>query len=144
VNTYSGATVVEEGAFTVTGSILNTSGITVGESATLELARATGSATAASLVIDNAGTLLISAGTQTVGVITGSGTTQVDAGASLTAISIVQGTLSIGSFDAAAKQASPKVIDAANISQVPEPGTLVMLLAVAMGLTFCSWFKNKR
>jgi autotransporter-associated beta strand protein len=48
-NSYSGATAIDEGRFKVTGSILNTSGITVEAAGTLELAKVGGSATAASL-----------------------------------------------------------------------------------------------
>ena len=47
VNTYSGETTVEAGRFKVTGSILNTSGVTVDAAGTLELARTSGNATAA-------------------------------------------------------------------------------------------------
>ena len=50
INTYSGGTLVDAGRFKVTGSILNTSGITVGELATLELARATNSCDGSKLV----------------------------------------------------------------------------------------------
>jgi T5SS/PEP-CTERM-associated repeat protein/autotransporter-associated beta strand protein len=117
-NTYSGETTIEEGRFKVTGSILNTSGVTVNDSAIFELARASGNATASTLAIDNDGTVLISAGSQKVGSITGTGITQVNSGASLTAHSIVQDSLVIG---------------AKGVQAVPEPSTIALLLTAALG-----------
>ena len=67
VNTYNGGTTIEEGRLKVTGSILNTSGVSIGPAGILELAKVSGSATAASVTITNAGTVLVSAGMETVG-----------------------------------------------------------------------------
>jgi T5SS/PEP-CTERM-associated repeat protein/autotransporter-associated beta strand protein len=120
-NTYSGATTVNEGRFKVTGTILNTSGITVSQTGILELAKSSGSATAAKLNIDNAGTVLISAGSQTVGVITGIGITQVTGSASLTAQSIVQNTLTIGGTGVSSMNA------------VPEPTSIALLFTATLG-----------
>jgi fibronectin-binding autotransporter adhesin len=135
-NTYSGATTVEEGRFKVTGSILNTSGISIGESGILELAKSSDSATAANMPISNAGTLLISAGSQTVGAITGTGITQINAGATLTAQSIIQNTLSIGGTGAGF------AADSSTISQVPEPGTIALLGMGAFGLLAWAWRRS--
>jgi T5SS/PEP-CTERM-associated repeat protein/autotransporter-associated beta strand protein len=135
VNTYSGGTTVEEGRFKVTGSILNTSGITVGETAILELAKNSGSATAANVPIDNDGKLLISIGSQNTGMITGNGTTQVYAGATLTAASIMQDTLIIGGT--AASWASSSESSSAN--QVPEPSAITLVFAGFLGVLFPIW-----
>jgi autotransporter-associated beta strand protein len=124
VNTYRGGTLIEEGLFVVTGSILNSSRITVSDSAMLELAKLGGSATAASVPIDNNGTVIISACSQKVGTITGTGITQVYAGASLTASSIVQDTLIIG--------------------KVPEPSVIIMLGMAAFGLLGWSWKRRRK
>ena len=136
VNTYSGETVVEAGRFKVTGSIFNTSRVTVGESATLELAGATGSATAASLTIDNDGTIVVSTAAQKVGIITGTGITQVNSGASLTAISIIQDSLIIGFSGSGMSSEIPGNV-VSSVSQVPEPSTFVLLAAGAFGLLAC-------
>jgi hypothetical protein len=91
----------------------------------LELAKTTGSATAANLPIDNDGTIVISAGSQTAGAITGTGITQVNTGATLTATSIVQDMLIIGGAGASAAS----MPDGSTTIQVPEPGMWALLLA---------------
>jgi autotransporter-associated beta strand protein len=121
-NTYRGETVIEAGRFKVTGTILNTSEVTVNAAGTLELARTSGNATAATLPIGNDGMLLVSTGSQMAGAITGNGITQVNAGASLTASSIVQDSLIIGATGATA------------MGQVPEPSALVLLGMSGIGL----------
>jgi fibronectin-binding autotransporter adhesin len=136
VNTYSGETTVAEGRFKVAGSILNTSTISLGELGILELASASGSATAATLPIENDGLFLISAGSQTVGTLVGGGRTQVNAGTSLTARSISQDSLVIGAVGASPKTATewlpPNV--------VPEPGTLALLvIGFSATMTFGRW-----
>jgi fibronectin-binding autotransporter adhesin len=140
VDTYSGGTVVEGGRFKVTGSILGTSGINVGTAGILELAKTAGSATAANLAIDNDGMVLISAGSQTVGAISGTGITQVNAGASLTAHSIVQDRLTIGGTGAG----TTGLADASTMSQVPEPSTLALLWAGVVGAFILVWRRKLR
>jgi fibronectin-binding autotransporter adhesin len=120
-NTYSGGTMVEAGRLIVTGSILNASEINVAFGATLELATSADNATSAALAIDNDGAILISSGSQQVGVIAGTGVIQVNSDATLTAHSIVQDSLLIGVSGAAT-----------NLNHVPEPGSLAMLLAGAI------------
>jgi T5SS/PEP-CTERM-associated repeat protein/autotransporter-associated beta strand protein len=131
VNTYSGETTVEEGRFKVTGSILNTSAIAIGQAGILELANTFANATAANLAIDNDGTVLISAGSQTVDAIVGTGSTQVNAGARLTAASIVQNTLSIGGAEAGCVA----------VDQVPEPGMWALMLA---GVAILAIWRHKQ
>ncbi|MGD0383980.1 MAG: hypothetical protein ABSA77_10685, partial [Thermoguttaceae bacterium] len=67
--------------------------------------------------------------TYIVGDITGSGTTQVDSGASLTAASICQGTLIIGSGTILSIQPITGGPQSGIITPVPEPAALVLLVA---------------
>ena len=101
-NTYHGAKRIETGtlALSPTGDILTDSPISVAAGATLE----------------------IEGGVHSVGTIDGWGTTIVDPDATLTATSIVQDTLIIGSI--------PKV------AAVPEPGTFLLLLTAVSGMFF--------
>ncbi|MGD0383102.1 MAG: PEP-CTERM sorting domain-containing protein, partial [Thermoguttaceae bacterium] len=75
-------------------------------------------------------------GTHVVGDITGSGTTRVDSGASLTAASISQGTLTIGSGTTFAIQAIPGGPLSDTITAVPEPSTLALLAAAFLMLAY--------
>jgi autotransporter-associated beta strand protein len=100
-NTYTGPTVISEGKLLLTefGNISSDSAITVAADATLEIA----------------------AGEHNLGTIDGTGTTIVDSDATLTATSITQGTLIIGST---------------NVTAVPEPGTFLLLMVAVSGLFF--------
>jgi autotransporter-associated beta strand protein len=113
VNTYTGATTVNTG--------------------TLELA-STGQISTSS-AISNSATFEVNGGTHTVGTISGNGTTKVLSG-SLTATSIVQDTLDIGSGSWATLNTA--AIDggstSGSLSEVPEPATWAMLMLAAMGL----------
>ncbi|MGD0655571.1 MAG: autotransporter-associated beta strand repeat-containing protein [Thermoguttaceae bacterium] len=112
-NTYTGATTVNTG--------------------TLELA-STGQISTSS-AISNSATFEVNGGTHTVGTISGNGTTKVLSG-SLTATSIVQDTLDIGSGSWATLNTA--AIDggstSGSLSEVPEPATWAMLMLAAMGL----------
>jgi fibronectin-binding autotransporter adhesin len=66
-------------------------------------------------------------GSHTVGAISGSGTTQIDAGASLTVTSIYQNTLTMGNGATLTIQAIPGGLLGGTITSVPEPATLVLL-----------------
>jgi T5SS/PEP-CTERM-associated repeat protein len=139
VNSYSGDTTVEEGLFKVTGTVLRTSGISIGESATLELARAGRSATADTVPIANDGTLLISTAGQEVGTIIGMGVTHIDASGSLTADWIVQDSLIIGAGGQLTLRSSGDSTAPEHTATVPEPSTIAMLLiallaAIGVGL----------
>ena len=142
VNTYSDATTVEDGRFKVTGSILSTSGINVGQAGILELAKASGSATAAKLNIENAGTVLISAAVQTVGAISGDGVTEINTGASLTAASIHQDTLNIGSNATFVIRSISDGPLSGDIAPVPEPSTFILLGIGAIGLLTFFWIEK--
>jgi hypothetical protein len=87
------------------------------------------------------GTFEVADGAHMLGTISGSGTTKVDAGASLTAVSIVQNTLTIG---AGASVTISPTTGAAGASAVPEPGTWVLLIAGATGLLIQTWFRWNR
>jgi autotransporter-associated beta strand protein len=117
-NTYSGETSVVEGNLTILGSILPSSGVHVADYAALTLAGASGSSLSPGTTIENDGLILIAATGQQCGSIVGAGIVGVPNGSGLTARSIVQSTLSIGG--------------AAMPSQVPEPNSLVLLLAFGM------------
>jgi T5SS/PEP-CTERM-associated repeat protein/autotransporter-associated beta strand protein len=138
-NTYSGATTIEEGRFKVTGSILKTNGITVKEAGILELAKTSGNATAATLNIDNAGTILVSTGSQNVGAISGTGITQVIGSAKLTAQSIIQNSLTIGGTGAGFAD----MAEASSMSEVPEPSTVILFAMGCVGLVAYTWLRQK-
>jgi autotransporter-associated beta strand protein len=134
-NTYGGDTTVSAGTLTVTGSILDTSGVTVAAPGVLELSNASGSVLTATTHVANDGLLRVTTGGQEVAFVDGLGTTNVTGG--LTADSIIQGTLSIGAggtvtirpTTAGFGQGGTGSVNSA--SQVPEPGTWVLLAAGA-------------
>jgi autotransporter-associated beta strand protein len=145
-NTYTGATIVSGGQLRVTGSISTTNangGATVSAAtATLELAGAAGSATAAGLDISNSGTLLVSTLNQQVGDVAGTGTTNVQASSSLTANSIVQDTLIIGAGGSVTIREIPIAAGgAAGANAVPEPATWVL---IGIGLLSLLAFRRRR
>jgi autotransporter-associated beta strand protein len=82
-------------------------------------------------------------GMHTVGAISGSGITQVDAGASLTAQSISQGTLTIGSGATLTIQAIPSGPLGNPITPVPETSTLI-LLSAAFILAISTWARKQK
>ena len=108
-NIYTGPTTISGGTLQLSanGQISASSAISTADGATLE----------------------ILAGIHTVGVITGTGATKVDGSATLTATSIVQDTLTIGSLGGAA-------------NTVPEPGTLILLAFAALGLLFAARWRK--
>ena len=78
-------------------------------------------------------------GAHTVGVISGNGTTLVDTGAKLTAASISQNTLTIGSGATVTIQAIPGGPLSGTTALVPEPSTLVLLGIGIVSLAVCTW-----
>ncbi|MBN2577720.1 MAG: PEP-CTERM sorting domain-containing protein [Pirellulales bacterium] len=99
--------------------------VTVESSASLELAGSLAALSDGADLADvlNDGGLLISGTNQAVGAITGTGDTTVLDGADLTAVSITQGTLTIGGTVAP---------PAEHVAPVPEPATGVLLAAAAV------------
>jgi autotransporter-associated beta strand protein len=68
-------------------------------------------------------------GSHTVGAISGSGTTQIDAGANLAVTSIYQNTLTMGSGATLTIQPIPGGFQGSTIVPVPEPSSFVLLFA---------------
>jgi autotransporter-associated beta strand protein len=142
-NGYSGTTTVSNGRLKVSGTILNTvSPATIGATtATLELAGA-GPVTPEGLDVTNAGgTLEIATSTvQKLGDISGTGTTDVKDGASLTANSIVQDTLIIGAGGSVTiREIAVSAGAAAGTNAVPEPGMWVLI-----GTALIGWLAFRR
>jgi hypothetical protein len=75
----------------------------------------------------------IASGTHVVGIIQGDGTTEVDAGASLTATSIWQNTLTIGPDGTIVIQAISGGSLAALVQPVPEPSILFLISSALLG-----------
>jgi len=143
-NTYTGATNVNAGTLQLTGSALSTSGVTVSGGAKLDLAGLLGSSLAATTAVANNGTLEVSSTlAQNVGAVTEAGTTQVDAGKSLTATSILQGTLTIGAGATVTIRATTAGAGLGNMSQVPEPSSFALLGAGITGLLAYAWRRRK-
>jgi fibronectin-binding autotransporter adhesin len=141
---YSGDTTVNHGTLVLSGGIsaAGTSFIDVESGTTVLMMTNVNKSdldvyTAASAIFEMADS------SHTVGNITGGGNTKVDAGASLTATSITQGTLTIGSGAKVTIQpiAAGALGDA--ITPVPEPGTLVLLASALFGLLFYARWKRK-
>ena len=144
LNTYSGDTTVNGGRLEITGGIdpNGTSLIDV-QSGTAVLK--TVNVNKADLNINTAAlaTFEIVNGSHTIGAITGSGTTQLDANASLTAASITQGTITLApgaTLTIAAIPGGPT--STSNITPVPEPSALA-LLCVALIIAACRWIRRK-
>ncbi len=135
-NNYRGATTVDEATLKVTGGISGTSGVTIAESATLELAH---EGVGAIFAIANDGTLLLSAGLQNIKTITGNGTTRLGPGTTLTVESIAQGSLVIGFTGAATASAAVGTA----VNPVPEPSAVSLLFAGTVCLIF-SVFQRRR
>ena len=93
----------------------------------------TGAQQAHSVAVGSGGQLLVSGGSLTVmDGISGTGSTIVNG--SLTADSIIQGTLTIGAGGSVTIRETTGAGGNMNVSQVPEPSTLALLIAGAAGL----------
>jgi autotransporter-associated beta strand protein/T5SS/PEP-CTERM-associated repeat protein len=103
--------------------------------------------------IVNYSTLDVTGTNQRVGAITGSGSTFVDSGANLTASSIVQDTLTIGSgptlafdpsiSDGSTSGSSFSAASSSSLTAVPEPGSLVLLAMAVLAAAFAAWSRKK-
>jgi autotransporter-associated beta strand protein len=131
-NTYTGGTIVSTGVLTLTGSAA-TGSVLVGVDGTLELSTPGGAAAILpDTPITNDGILRVLTAGQEAGIIDGAGRTTV--AGSLTADSIVQDTLTIG---AGGSVTIRETVVAGGANQVPEPSTIVLLLAGTAGLVVC-------
>jgi autotransporter-associated beta strand protein len=134
----SATSLTKSGAGTWVLSSNNTyTGATTINSGTLELSTNGQIALASAISTGSSGKFEVNGGTHTVGTISGSGTTSVVGDGSLTANSIVQGTLDIGSgtwdtLDIAAIDGGST--SGSSLMEVPEPATWAMLMLAAMGL----------
>jgi hypothetical protein len=88
-------------------------------------------------------TFWVFSGAHTVGAISGSGITKVDAGASLTAASISQGTLTLGSGATLTIQPIPGGPLGGAIIPVPEPNTIILFGAALIMLCYAGAKKVK-
>jgi autotransporter-associated beta strand protein len=132
LNTYTGNTIIHGGALEIAG------GIAAGGTSLIDVQ--SGKAVLKTVNVSKAdldistvagGTFEILNGIHEVGDITGGGITLIDAGASLTAASIQQGTLTIGSgAKVTIKPLSAGTLNGA-LTPVPEPSAMVLI-----GLTF--------
>jgi autotransporter-associated beta strand protein len=126
---YSGTTLIEGGTVEIAGGIdsTGTSLIDV-ESGTAILKTTNISKTNLDIYTATAALFEVSGGTYEVGDISGSGTTQVDSDASLTAASICQDTLTIGNDAMVTIESITGGALSGAITSVPEPSTLVLLV----------------
>ncbi len=143
LNTYSGNTTTNGGTLEIAGGIA-ASGTSLID---VQSGTATFKTTAinkSNLNIDTAAlaTFEVVNGANTVGAISGNGITQVDAGTILTAASISQGTLTIGSGATVTIQALPGGPQGGATTPVPEPNAFV-LLAGAFIMAKFAWSKKR-
>ena len=144
LNTYSGDTTVNDGTLEIAGGIdpSGTSLIDV-QSGTAALKTVNVTKTNLDIITAESATFEVIDGAHTVGTITGSGTTQVDAGASLTATAICQDVLALAPGATVTIAAIPGGPLANAITPVPEPSTLVILGVGALGL-FCHFWRRHK
>jgi fibronectin-binding autotransporter adhesin len=139
LNTYSGATTIKGGTLEIAGGIdpAGTSLIDV-QSGNASLMTVGVNKTDLNISTAAPATFEIVNGAHTVGAIGGNGTTKVDSG-SLTAASISQNTLTIGSGATVSIQALPGGPQGSAIIAVPEPSVLILLGIGAISLASCAW-----
>jgi autotransporter-associated beta strand protein len=143
LNSYTGDTTVNAGTLEIAGGIApnGTSLIDI-QSGTAVLK--TVSVIKTNLNINTAAlaTFEVINGAHTVGSISGAGTTQVDAGASLTAQSIIQGTVTLGIGARITIQPIPGGPQGNAIAPVPEPSSFVLLFGAVIA-TICVWARKR-
>jgi autotransporter-associated beta strand protein len=141
---YNGITLVEGGTLEIAGGI-DPSGTSLIDIQSGRASFKTVNVNKTNLMITTAplATFEVVNGMHVVGAINGSGITQVDGGASLTAESILQGTLTIGSDATVTIQAIPGGPLSGTIAPVPEPSTLSILAGALILFTLC-WMKKSR
>jgi fibronectin-binding autotransporter adhesin len=145
LNTYTGNTIVNGGTLEITR------GIAAGGTSLIDIlsGTATFKTTAinkTSLNISTAASAIfeIINGSHTVGAISGSGTTKLDAGASLAVASISQGTITLAAGSTLTIAAIPGGPTGLAITPVPEPSACVLLLAAAFAVAICGRAKKAK
>jgi autotransporter-associated beta strand protein len=135
-NSYSGPTTVAGGTLEIAGGI-DSSGTTLLDIQSGTAILKSTNVNRTSLNVHNAtsATFEVANGTHTVGDITGGGTTKIDNGASLTANSIVQNTLTIG----AGASVTIHETTSSSVNAVPEPSLFALLGVGAIGLLAYAW-----
>jgi autotransporter-associated beta strand protein len=143
LSTYSGDTTVSGRILEIAGGIAasGTSLIDVHQSGTAILKTVNVSKINLNIHTAALATFEVVNGSHVIGAISGSGITKIDAGASLTAASINQGTLTIGSGATVTIQAIPGGPQSGPITSVPEPSAL-LLLAGALFLAMFAWARK--
>lgn len=136
LNTYSGSTTVNGGILEIAGGIdpAGTSLIDVQSGKTV-LKNTNVSKTNLNVNTAESAIFEVASGTHDIGIINGSGTTQVDSGATLTATSIIENTLSLGSGSTVNIRAIPGGLQSGKIAPVPEPSSLILLIGILTLLT---------
>jgi autotransporter-associated beta strand protein len=142
LNSYSGNTTVKGGTLEIAGGI-DASGTSLIDIQSGTAVFKTVNVNKTNLNISTAAlaTFEVVNGANVVGAISGSGITKVDTGASLTAASINQGTLTIGSGATVVIQAIAGGPQGGAITPVPEPNAFI-LLGVAFIMLWCTWAKK--
>jgi autotransporter-associated beta strand protein len=141
---YSGDTIVNGGTLEIAGGI-DPSGTSLIDVQSGRFVLKTVSVSKPDLDINTAAsaTFEVGSGTHEVGVIDGNGITQVDNGASLTAVSIYQDTLTIGSGAKVIIRPISGEPLSSTLAPVPEPSTLVFL-AGALILLALGWIRKRQ
>jgi autotransporter-associated beta strand protein len=124
-NTYNGTTTISSGTLALAGK---------------------GQISATSQIVNNATFLIVdNIASHTLGAITGTGTTQLNDGAQLTATSVVQDILTIGSGATFTIQPIPggPMALSENLTSVPEASTLILLGIGVVGLLGYIWRQRK-
>jgi autotransporter-associated beta strand protein len=142
-NTYSGATTVNDGALEIAGGISpsGTSLIDV-QLGTAILKTVDVNKTNLDITTAAPAAFEVVNGAHSVGAISGSGSTKIDAGASLTALSVSQGTITLAAGSTLTIAAIPGGPTGSTITPVPEPSACV-LFATALAAALFAWRKKR-
>ncbi len=137
-NTYSGTTTVDSGTLEIAGGI-GVSGTSLIDVQSGRAVFKTVSVNKPNLNINTAAlaTFEVVNSAHVVGAISGNGITKVDTGGSLTAASISQDTLTVGSGATIIIQAIPGGPHGGTITPVPEPSSFVLLAGAFIMALYC-------
>ncbi len=144
-STYTGNTIVKAGTLEIAGGIGN-SGTSLIDIQAGSAALKTVNVNKTNLNISTATSAIfeVANGTHILGAISGNGTTQLDAGANLTAVSICQGTLILAPNATLSIAAIPGGPAASVITPVPEPSTVALLGMTALSFLAYAWRRRQK